>query len=279
MEDASGALVPEVAEHGLTGLPGDLTSLTGAGALSETYGNNIGFFHLPTFVCPSGIDCSNVDVSGTPPGEDEAAEPEVRIDQLRVPRRPVAVHAPTEVRAVLAAGEVSPRAVHTALYEGDPEVDGRIFDVELVPYLRGNDSYLVRTNYRPDSCGPRDIHVVADPGGGGATVTAAAEVNVSADPRVELRALRGAFAAADLPRKERRAVEDDLRQAALAFRRGKVNDGFDALEDLRVHARRLNAFPAAVVAELDARIDAFAACVFAAGGELARTPRVRHRRR
>jgi hypothetical protein len=30
---------------------------------------------------------------------------------------------------------------------------------------------------------------------------------------------------------------------------------------------------------IDARIDAFSACVFAAGGELARTPRFRHRRR
>ena len=278
MENSSGALVPEVTEHGLTGLPGNLTSLTAAGALSETYGNNLGFFHLPTFVCPSGVDCSNVGAAGATEA-DETAAPEVRITKLEAPRRPIAAHAPTEVRALLRAGEVSPRAVHTALYEGDPEVDGQIFDVELVPYLRGNDSYLIRTNYRPDSCGPRDIVVVADAGGGLAPVTKAAEVNVSADPRFEVRALKGLLAAADLPRKDRQAVARGLREAALGFGRGKVMRGFDALEDLRTRAWRSKAMPLAILDGIDARIDAFAACVLAAGGELARTPRFRHRRR
>ena len=74
-------------------------------------------------------------------------------------------------------------------------------------------------------------------------------------------------------------MEKDLRHAALAFRRGKVTDGFDALEDLRNRARRSESIPANMVGAIDARIDAFAACVFAAGGELAHTPRFRPRRR
>jgi len=282
MEDASGALVPEVVEHGLTGLPGDLASLTAAGALSQTYGNNLGWFPLQTFVCPSGVDCSNISMSGTS-DDDEApdaeAQPEVRIARLDVARKPVAWHEPMEVRALLRAGEVSPRAVHTALFEGDPEVDGQIFDVELVPYLRGNDTYLVQATYRPDSCGPRDIVVVAEAGGRAPAATKAAEVEVSADPRTELRVLSGLFTAAALPRDERRVVEQDLRHAVLAFRRGKVMDGFDALEDLRVHARRSNSIPIEIMDGIDARIDAFSACVFAAGGELAHTPRFRPRRR
>jgi hypothetical protein len=281
LEDSGGNPVVELGEHGLTGLPGNLTSLTAAASLSQTYGNNLGWFPLPIFVCPSGLDCSNVTASGAtvaaaaanPEADaEETLEPEVGIARLKVPRQPLARHAPARLEALLRAGEVSPRGVHVALYEGDPEAGGAIFDVELVPYLRGSDSYLIRTRYRPESCGPREIHVVADPGGGLDPVTKAAEVNVSADLRVELAALRDLLETAFLPRHDRHSLINGLRQVASAFRRGTALDGLDALEGLRAHARGSMAVSAEIVDQIEARIDDFAACVAAAGGELATLP-------
>ena len=135
LEDGSGALVAEVSGHGLSRVPGGLALLTAAGALSQTYGNNLGFFHLPTFVCPTGVDCANISATGTVATGDaeedgELGEPEVRISRLHVSSRPVAVHERVQVRARLDAGEVSPRSVHVALYEGDPETGGTVFDVD-----------------------------------------------------------------------------------------------------------------------------------------------------
>ena len=278
LEDGSGNLVPELAEHGLTGLPGSLTSLTAAGSLSQTYGNNLGWFGQPIFVCPSGLDCSNVTVSGAAEA-DEVAEPEVSIDRLRVARKPVAVHEPVPVRARL-------RRARSARVGSMLRSTRAIRRSTAGP----STSRWCRTcaATTPTSSAPSTGRTAAAPatstwsreaGGGVEPVTKVAEVEVSADPRTELRALGGLFAAAALPRHERRVVEKDLRHAALAFRRGKVMDGFDALEDLRVHARRSNSIPIEIMDGIDARIDAFSACVFAAGGELAHTPRFRPRRR
>jgi hypothetical protein len=286
MEGSDGSLVPEVAEHGLTGLPGNLTSLTDAASLSQAYGNNIGFFPLPTFVCPSGVDCSNVSVAA---GGNESAsnrpdaasasvqpgvEPDVRIERVRLQRRTAPLHEPLEVRALLSAGEVSPQSLHVALYDGDPDADGQIFDVEIVPYLRANDAYQVRANYRPKTCGPHDIFVVADPGSGQEPATGTATVNVSIDAVAEVEAIGALLAPVDLPHKAEKKIAKTLERARHAFERGKVRRGSERLEDLERQVRWLGSdLPAPVADAVEARVEAVASCIFAAGGRIAEKPR------
>lgn len=255
---------------------------------------------MPTFVCPPGVDCSNVsasaqqnesasnrpDASSASGGAllveaaagEPASQPEVRIEEVRLPKSTTPLHEPLEVRALLSAGDVSPQSLHVALYDGHPDADGQIFDVEVVPYLRANDAYQIRASYRPEACGPHDIFVVTDPGAGLDPATGTASVNVSIDPASEIAALRGQLAATALPYEEQKRIARTLEAARHAFRRGKVGDGLEELEDLERHIRRLGGGVPAPADAIEARVQAVAACIFAAGGKVAEAGKQKRQR-
>jgi hypothetical protein len=148
-----------------------------------------------------------------------------------------------------------------------------------VPYLRANDAYQIRASYRPEACGPHDIFVVADPGSGLDPATGTAGVNVSIDPASEIAALRGQLADIALPHEGQKRIARMLEAAQHAFRRGKVGDGLEELEDLERHIRRPSAdVPAPMADAIEARVQAVATCIFAAGGKVAETGKQKRQR-
>lgn len=265
MEDPSGQLVAEVAEHGITSLPGELTSFTDAGSLSQMYGNNIGFFHAPVFICPSNAECSTASMASAAQsdGEESAASP-LTVSVFDIPRDTVARNRPTRIRASLYGGNSAAGAVHVALWSNPMGEAPAIFDVELVPYLRSADRYLVSTAYRPKACGPHEIRLVADPGARGAPVERATELNVSVSARDELGALGDLLAGAGIT--EARTY---LRAASNSFVRGRVEGGLEELRRLRDLVGNATGIPADVRRETESRVDSFLDCVQAAGGRLA----------
>jgi hypothetical protein len=166
MEDGSGNLVPEMADHGLAGIPGSLTSL--ADVPIEAHSNNVGFYNQPVFVAPAGSA--------------QAQSPAPVHGNMRIPRAHVAPRlvAPGEkavVAATLRSRRDAVRGVQVVFYDGDPQQGGKVFDVDFVPHLRANDTYVVRVPFRPTACGRHDIFVVAD-AGGEAVATEKAHVRV-----------------------------------------------------------------------------------------------------
>jgi hypothetical protein len=166
--ERDGALVEEIAGHGLQAIPAaGLNSFIDVPI--ETYSNNLGFYNQRFTLLPAG---------GDPAGDALAAaaeaEPELAIE-LAVPRdeRRARGHHWRRSRDQSQSAEatltsnVPLRDVILRFYEGDPTDGGtRLFDAdpadlgppfefELIPYLAAGDPYVVAVNYRPEGCGIR----------------------------------------------------------------------------------------------------------------------------
>jgi hypothetical protein len=179
MQDAAGNLVPEMAGHGLTGVPGTLTSI--AQAPIEPFSNNVGFYNQPIYIAPPSTSQAAARAA-VPPGTAVAAQsavapgavPAVRpiATPVRAPRviiedaaffaqRPV----PGDkivVSATLRAGARAVSAAHVRFFDGDPARGGRMFDAELVPRIAAGQTWVLRVPFRPRTCGPRQIFVQVD---------------------------------------------------------------------------------------------------------------------
>lgn len=169
MEDAAGALVAEMPGHGLTAIPGTLTSL--ADAPVEAYSNNVGFFNQPIFIEAQG---SLPATQGAPPGmpmvQSVVVSPAVAQPGQRL-----------EVRAEV--GSTGAPLHGTTLVFGD-ESGGRFkaFDSEHVPWVRSGDTYIARVPVRLDTCGEHTISVAAAGAGGQPQATARVQVICSPTP-------------------------------------------------------------------------------------------------
>ena len=65
-------------------------------------------------------------------------------------------------------------------YDGDPQQGGEAFDAELIPHIRANHTYVNRVKFRPRTCGPHTVFVVAQ-----GTVMGTAPVEVDCRPPVQ----------------------------------------------------------------------------------------------
>jgi hypothetical protein len=165
MEDSNGKLVGEMPGHGLTGLPGTLTSFADAAALEEiasdghSYSNNVGFYKLAFYLFP-------------PPSTTAAAsamsgrhKPAIRMGKVEVSAQQVARNERVLVSTTLQTGDQPIRGGLTVLfYDGDPAAGLPAFDVERMVHLRADDTYDVRVPFRSSVCGKHDLVVVAGRG-------------------------------------------------------------------------------------------------------------------
>ncbi len=131
IEDSNGQLVPEIEGHGISSIPGTLTSLEQVN--EEAYSNNVGFsdsiLHVlskPLFgaepATTTAVDIGKIDIS------DSTA--------VRGGR-------PVIVSATLQAGSVDVSGITVKFYDGDPQTDGTIFNTEQVPYIAANGTFRV----------------------------------------------------------------------------------------------------------------------------------------
>ena len=166
--EQNGKLVPETTGHGLTAIPGATTAPTAVAI--ERYSNNVGFYKQPFFVCPK--PCQRLSA----PASAATAE-SLAVEKVEVAPNRVSIFENVTVTATLVAGESSLDGVLVVYYDGDPQQGGEAFDAELIPHIRANDAYVNRVKFRPRTCGPHTVFVVAQ-----STATGTATVTVDCPP-------------------------------------------------------------------------------------------------
>jgi hypothetical protein len=166
MEDAEGDLVADYRDHGLKKAP--TGSFTSMGQVDiEPISNNVGFYDQELYVCPEGAQCP------TPP--DSAAAAGLTIEEVTVSTGQASTNETLEVSARLRAGEQPVGPALVFFHDGDP-AGGAAFEVEHVPFIAANASYLAKVRYQPKTRGAHDIVVVAHAGGRAVTGTTRLDV-------------------------------------------------------------------------------------------------------
>lgn len=177
-QKASGELVEELPDHGLTGIP-DSTLASACDAPVETvsmqdpdggitsrttsFSNNVGLYKLAFYVAPA-------EDSGLDTVADAVA---VTVENVRACPCLTAVDETIDVSAdvVSVGGETKGTVVELydqLVFPGDwstPRDDGpSLFDLEHIAHLRADQSHQVRVPYRPKSCGLHELTFAAAPG-------------------------------------------------------------------------------------------------------------------
>jgi hypothetical protein len=147
MQDGNGRLVPEIASHGLTSIPGVLTSL--ADVQAEPFSNNVGFYKSVFHVFPA--------VSAEATETEEPAE--IKIGKIEASERSILPGQTIEVSAPLSTPQGSASGVTALFYDGDPHAGGKAFGAERA-YVGADDPYDAKVSYRTNTCGKHDLFVV-----------------------------------------------------------------------------------------------------------------------
>jgi hypothetical protein len=99
------------------------------------------------------------------------------VKKVEVAPNRVSIFENVTVSATLVAKGSSFNGVLVVYYDGDPQQGGEAFDAELIPHIRANDAYVNRVKFRPRTCGPHTVFVVAQ-----GTATGTATVPVDCPP-------------------------------------------------------------------------------------------------
>lgn len=150
IEDANGNLVSETEGHGLTKLPGNLTSL--AGVEAEAYTNNVGFYNSAFYVFPQAPFTQALDINGEPAIIQIAhgQEFEKRVMQGGL----------VDITARLTAENNSASGVTALFYDGNPHAGGTVFGLERIPFIPEDGTYQIEAPYQARTCGKHELFVV-----------------------------------------------------------------------------------------------------------------------
>lgn len=158
--EGGGDLVPEIAGHGLTAIPGaDLNSL--ADVPIETYSNNMGFYNQLFTLRPPGESAAGADVLAVA-GPPTTQQPQLWIAKVRVSPKRLRRGAIPTVRATLRASQALDD-VMVRFFDGDPAADSTMFDAEMIPHIPADQPFVVTVPYRLQGCGARRVYVDAIP--------------------------------------------------------------------------------------------------------------------
>jgi len=171
-EDTGGNVVGELPGHGLGALtfgafnPDTLYEFISDVPLEEvtfddepaTFSNNVGMYKQVFAIVP---DADTGNLLGATVGS-AAADP--LPGTLQFHTLEVSSMAPSVGETVVVSARVGsllrPTPGATVVFsDGDPDNGGEVFDVEMLPHIRGNDSHLSHVNYTPGTCGPHEIFV------------------------------------------------------------------------------------------------------------------------
>jgi hypothetical protein len=151
MENPAGGLVTESQGHGLTQVPGALTSLEEADKISEPYSNNVGFYKSAFYVLPKPSATSE------PPAQGQ----EFSLGAVLVSAPQVTQGESVTVSTMLVAENGDVPGSTVLFYDGDPQAGGTLFDLERVTYLRAVEPHGVSVLFGPTECGEHTVFVVA----------------------------------------------------------------------------------------------------------------------
>ena len=243
MTDALG-LVPEMPGHGLTAIPPTLDSITAATAYLEPYSNNIGFYRSLFYIAP------------------QASAGLANPAQVGLDMRPVDVSAS---RVFLGDKVIISGLVHSAnaadglsvlFRNGTPTNKGNLFDVEPISHIRAGGAHLVKTVYRPSTCGTHvlSLQVMNAAAEGQATI----EVTVDALRAIDdLKALTSRL-------RHRDVFLPPLAAARAGFENGSPSAGVAALQQFKTQVQAVlqpNVMTAPLATLLLDKVDQVLSCV------------------
>jgi hypothetical protein len=161
MEDGNGNLVGEMPGHGLTGIPGTLTSLADAAKLEECqsdgscYSNNVGFYNQTFYIYPPK------NLLGGPAPLPRAP---VGISKLETSVHQVTPGDNVILSATLLAGGGAASGASVYFYDGDPKQDGQVFASERIPHIAADTPHQIQAVYRSNACGVHELFAVINRG-------------------------------------------------------------------------------------------------------------------
>ena len=165
MEDSSGAMVKEMAGHGLTASPGSATINTMGDVAIEPYSNNVGslkqVYYLQDALASQPVAAVTPLLGSELPTLTVDAALVSPPPQLPTMPGPLGKHL---VTSTIAGGAEAITALQLVYFDGDPAQGGKAFDWEYIPYIAANTTYINRVTYTPQQCGQRTVYVVARAG-------------------------------------------------------------------------------------------------------------------
>lgn len=173
-KDQNGAPIQEMPEHGLSGIPPTLASITDALDWIEPYSNNVGMYKSLFYVAPQNS-------SVTARANNSEA---LQLDPVQLSKQTAFLNEPVVVTTNVRANHNRAGLVVT-FYRGNPNRNGKAIEVERLAYVRGGGAHLVQVLYRPQSCGNQRIFVRVHPGG----KTQKTKLKVTIEPRPVVRAM------------------------------------------------------------------------------------------
>jgi hypothetical protein len=191
MQDrVSGQLIPDLEGHGLTSIPGTITSI--ADIQEEAFSNNIGIYNSKIYVKgPTGsatLATNNVPTditfatdTGLVPAAASPLPARTAVGVGKVSVSGPASVAPgpaVKVSAILQAGPVDADTTTVFFYDGNPNAGGKEFAGERVPFIPAQGVYTVTAPYRAHACGVHSLFVVANQGTASEVIRRAAPVRI-----------------------------------------------------------------------------------------------------
>ncbi len=221
MEDGSGNLVPEIAQHGLTQIPTQAVDSL-AQVPVETYSNNLGFYEQ---VFTLEIPTSSAVQAPAP----ASTERHLAIEPLEGLSSVFLRDEISTLRIRLSAGGGRFDYVRAFLYEGDPRSDGKLMDMAIIPKITEDSPFVVPFRYRAWTCGPQRLFLEASSSDGGLSVEGTLDVTVTLDPQARTRYLIARIENLALAPGMKRSLLAKLQAAEQSFGRGRESTGFNQL--------------------------------------------------
>ncbi len=176
MQDGNGNLVGEMPAHGLTGIPGTLTSFADAAKLEECqsdgscYSNNVGFFNQTFYISGTTLGA---------PAPLPNSSPSIDIGKLEVSAHQVTPRNSVVLSATLSASGGPASGVSVYFYDGDPDQGGRSFAVVRIPHIAEDSPYRVHALFQSNTCGVHQLFAVVNRGKSSEVVRRAHPVRVA----------------------------------------------------------------------------------------------------
>lgn len=169
MQDTQGNLIGEMPGHGLTQLPGTLTSITDTAGLLEAYSNNVGLYPSLFYIAPPHAE----GVTHVDNGNED-----LRLGRIQLSKRIALLGEKVIVRANVHAQD-DHDDLAALFYDGNPDKGGKPFEYETISHVRGGSFYHLKTLYKPEDCGVHDIYLDVRPKG----LRTHTKLYVTIDPR------------------------------------------------------------------------------------------------
>jgi hypothetical protein len=155
-EDSQKNLLQELQGHGLTRNPSGMSFKQITDVPFESYSNNVGLYgtYSPLFVAP----VNTPSVSGTTPALGDTRL--LQANDVLVEATPTKAGEHSIMTVTIhntTGGDFHSEPI--VFYDGDPSGEGKPFDVQHIPFLAAGDTYIMHTNFQPETSGNHNIYV------------------------------------------------------------------------------------------------------------------------